>query len=112
MRGDRVVDEGVLYESVWDGSHQGKDLDLLVPIEAPKPEPAQKKRRITRQQAYEAVLDCLTSTSARLWRTEKLREEADLTPCEFETALNVLRREGTVLSVQRGIVALRVKVAA
>lgn len=102
------------YDVVWDGSHQGRNRDLLFvaqhPIAVPPPRGTWKARRqglSPETLVHCAVLSQLLSEQA-MTKTE-IRERLQWTPDQTQHRLETLQRMGENVQVVRRIVDARGK---
>lgn len=100
-----VIDEGVEFEVVWSGAHEGQDRDLFRQIEAPiQTAPAKRRTRIDTSESRAHLLELLHERE--LWSTTELREHAEISETRFWKHLQTFSRHGLTVHPSRGWVML------
>jgi hypothetical protein len=107
MRGDRVVDDGIEYEVIFDGAHHGKDLDLFRAIDVPAEDehhPIKWTDTMDKRSVRQRVLSLFQEQDR--WIAEQLQVEAGTDNRKLWITLQSLKRAGIIEHVGPCIVQL------
>jgi hypothetical protein len=102
-----IIDDGVEFVTIWDGSHHGTDADLLrdIPVPFYVPPPRQElPEEETPALVTERIMVLLLEQPE--WTTKALRVELDVPGTKMHAALQSLRRQGRTVHPVNGIVRL------
>lgn len=107
MKGELVRDDGIVYEVIWTGEHNGQNADLFNPPADPEPEDHSKfqwKEPVDPRTQRERVVECLHEKA--VWIRKDLEAAAGVTNPQLGVVLNSLWRSGYVQYPKRGLVEL------